>query len=249
MKFTENHKRKIGLANKGKKRSDEFRKRMSEIGRSRVGNKNSFFGKKHSEETKRKISLKQKGKSPWQKRLGDNHPKVIEYRKKMKELGGIQNIGRNPWNYGLTKEDPRVMKYTTYLYGNKFGKVNKGMRSPWTLKRNLENNPMKNEEIRIKVGKKLKGMFALEKNPMWKGGLSFEPYTIDWTNELRKFIRDRDNHTCQLCLNKGNQVHHIDYNKKNCDINNLITLCKKCHSKTNKDREKWKKFFSERIKP
>lgn len=47
---------KRSISNTGKKRSDEFRKRMSEIASNRIGENNSFYGKKHSEETKKKIS-------------------------------------------------------------------------------------------------------------------------------------------------------------------------------------------------
>lgn len=48
---------KRSISNTGKKRSKEFRERMSEIASERIGDKNSFYGKSHSEETKRKISI------------------------------------------------------------------------------------------------------------------------------------------------------------------------------------------------
>lgn len=54
---------KTRLKNKGKKRSLEFKKKMSEIGKLRTKEKNSFFGKHHSEETKRKISETKKNKN------------------------------------------------------------------------------------------------------------------------------------------------------------------------------------------
>jgi len=77
----------------------------------------------------------------------------------------------------------------------------------------------------------------------WKGGISFEPYSVDWTETLRRSIRERDNYTCQLCSQYGNMVHHIDYDKHNCNPVNLITLCRKCHSKTNMNRDYWLNYF------
>jgi len=43
------------------------------------------------------------------------------------------------------------------------------------------------------------------------------------------------------------KVHHIDYDKKNCDPENLITLCKNCHPKTNSNRGDWIEFFAKII--
>lgn len=78
---------------------------------------------------------------------------------------------------------------------------------------------------------------------LWKGGISFEPYSVDWTKTLRRAIRERDNYICQICSLYGFYVHHIDYDKKNCDPENLITLCKKCHGKTNINRGYWIQYF------
>jgi len=82
-----------------------------------------------------------------------------------------------------------------------------------------------------------------EKNPSWEGGKSYEPYTIDWTETLKRSIRERDHYICRLCLKGGNQVHHLNYDKTNCNPDNLITLCHLCHLKTSKNREMWKNFF------
>ena len=45
-------------------------------------------------------------------------------------------------------------------------------------------------------------------------------------------------------------IHHIDYNKLNNDEDNLISLCRKCHLKTNKkiNRNYYYKYFKEKIK-
>ena len=46
-----------------------------------------------------------------------------------------------------------------------------------------------------------------------------------------EFLSDR---TCCICRipNKGIQIHHIDENPSNNDIENLAVLCLECHSKT-----------------
>jgi len=87
-----------------------------------------------------------------------------------------------------------------------------------------------------------------EKCNFWIDGRSFKPYTTDWTNIFRLSIRKRDKYTCHLCgiKQQNNQifdVHHIDYNKKNCNPYNLITLCRSCHSKTNCHRKQYKRAF------
>lgn len=47
---------------KGCKASKEHRQKISEFAKTRTGEKNAFYGKEHSKETKRKISLANKGK-------------------------------------------------------------------------------------------------------------------------------------------------------------------------------------------
>ena len=93
-----------------------------------------------------------------------------------------------------------------------------------------------------------RGIFG-KKSHAWKGGKSKEPYSFDFTTELKELIRKRDNYICQLCSKKWNEnclrftVHHIDYDKKNCNPINLTTLCRKCNSKVNFNREHWKQYF------
>jgi hypothetical protein len=82
-----------------------------------------------------------------------------------------------------------------------------------------------------------------DKNNNWNGGSSFEPYSLEWTNELKNKIRERDHYICQLCKKYGNTIHHIDYNKKHCDFSNLINLCRSCNVKVNKNRIQWEIYF------
>ena len=86
-----------------------------------------------------------------------------------------------------------------------------------------------------------------------KKGKSFELYSVDWTDDLKDSIRKRDDYICKICgihqdeLDMGQlkklDVHHMDYNKDNLNPNNLITLCRSCHVKTNFNREYWIKYF------
>jgi len=90
-----------------------------------------------------------------------------------------------------------------------------------------------------------------ENKPGWIDGRSFKPYGIEFNIKLKKFIRHRDNYTCQNkncnipekeCVTKLN-VHHIDYNKNNCDPINLIALCRTCNLRANGDRDYWKQYY------
>ncbi len=103
------------------------------------------------------------------------------------------------------------------------------------------------DECLQRISELLKG----DKNPAWLGGKSFEPYTEDWTSELRGRIKERDHYRCCLCRQlRGEErldIHHIDYDKKNCDDLNLITLCSPCHARTNVNRIFWENYFKEEM--
>jgi hypothetical protein len=83
-----------------------------------------------------------------------------------------------------------------------------------------------------------------EKNHFWKGGITYNPYCIVWSDrEWKHYLKyTRDGGKCWSPYCNGNHLdkltlHHINYNKKDCDSDNLITLCTSCNSRANKDRE------------
>ena len=94
-------------------------------------------------------------------------------------------------------------------------------------------------------------------NPNWQGGISKEGYPCKFNDFLKEKIRKRDNYTCQNCdmtdeehlivCGKVLSVHHIDYNKKNCDKSNLITVCNQCNVRANFNRDYWKNYFQDKI--
>ncbi len=159
-----------------------------------------MLGKKHSEETKRKIS-----------EMGIGRKHTEEWKKEAKERSSGKN---NPW----------------------WGKHH-------------------TKEVKKAISERNKKMIG-DKAFNWQGGISKEPYPFEFGEELKELIRKRDNYKCQLCgkfqkeqlrkTRKKLNVHHIDYNKKNLNPNNLITLCFRCHSKTNgkNSRKYWTEFLS-----
>jgi len=52
---------------------------------------------------------------------------------------------------------------------------------------------------------------------------------------------------CKECENYFIKPHHIDFNKKNNNPNNLISLCRSCHGQTNFNRDNWINYFQEKI--
>ena len=87
-----------------------------------------------------------------------------------------------------------------------------------------------------------------KKMSLTKGGTGipheFNKYP-DQFFKIRYWILKRDNHICQNCKQSGNEVHHIDHDKDNNKENNLITLCRKCNMKANKNKDYWKAFYQE----
>lgn len=149
-----------------------------------------------------------------------------------KNFGIIRNTGRTrfkkglvPWNKGINpwkdREHPRGMLGKENRWGNH------------TL------------EAKKKISITQRGIDIKD----WNGFIEVFKYSRKFYNK-RNFILKRDNFTCQEC-NKNNKtfaIHHIDYDKNNNSLNNLITLCVSCHSKTNFNRNDWKPYFNILIK-
>ena len=181
-------------------------------------------GKKHTEEHRRRNSEAQKGK-----KLSEETKKKIStslramtraFSEEHRKKSRERRLLYNmSWKGGRHSEETRI----------KISKAHQDMKKPWVI-------PPDNK---------------MEKNPNWQGGKSFELYSKEWTETLKDLVRKRDNYVCRLCSKPqgsiAHDVHHIDFNKKNCSPENLITLCHNCHVKTNKKRNYWIKYFQNRI--
>ena len=161
------------------------------------------------QETKQKISnkMKQMWENPTWNELDRRRKISFKAKGRMRTIEHCQKIsnskkGKPPWNKNITG-------YSTLLKG-----IPKS-----------EEHKKKIKETMLK-----RGISKMDKNPNWRGGKSFELYPFEFTNELKTKIRKRDKFQCQTCFKNGYCVHHIDENKQNCKVENLITLCKHCHA-------------------
>lgn len=97
-------------------------------------------------------------------------------------------------------------------------------------------------------GNPMYGKFG-ELSPNWRGGIAFEPYSVEFNDKFKRAIRKRDNQICILCgihrekLKIALAIHHINYDKLLSIPQNCVSLCNNCHSKTNNNRKYWTKFF------
>ena len=71
---------------------------------------------------------------------------------------------------------------------------------------------------------------------LWRDGKSLVSHPKEFTPALKKQVFERDNKKCRICaisvVPVGERiVHHIDANKNNNVLENLILLCRSCHSR------------------
>lgn len=235
---SEERKRKISEANKGKKY--RLGTKQSEETKRKIGNankgKNYRLGTKQSEETKRKIGNANRIKSTGKKQSEETIRKRSEAMK-----------GKNTYKRSFeTKQRMSKAKEGIVLseeHKNKLREARLGR---------VHSQETKDILSEQKIGDKnpMYGMCG-EKHHNWQNGISFEPYCPKFNKQLKEKIRDRDNHICQLCgMNENGRrhsVHHIHYDKPNCNPD-LITLCTGCNGRVNANRDHYESLFMEKLK-
>ena len=206
---------------------------------------------RYSKETLKKMS--EARKKAWKdKNKRDNYIKsmnTLEYKEKQRlsNLGDKNNSKRKDVRIKIS-ESKKGIKRSEEVKRKISLKVKKAMKRD-DVKKKLELR-----SLNIKYINKISG----ENNSNWKGGISLDEYCpIFSLKEFKNIILERDKHVCQNCgitrmlslkvYECNLSIHHIDYNKKNCDLFNLITVCKSCNTKANYNREYWKNFYFELI--
>jgi len=197
-------------------------------------------GPKHSEETKKKIRESNK--------VTHNTPEL-----KKKKQESWKSISRKIKMSNRLKD---LWKDTEFQ--SKMSTIHKEI---WTRPDYIKNQKTRkcSKETRRKLSEKSKKRWTdvykkqygetheKENNFNWKGGISALPYPPEWNNKLKRKIKARDSSICQNpnCSNPQStlSIHHIDYDKQNCNSNNLITLCMICNAKANGNREFHTKLY------
>lgn len=184
---------------------------------------NPMYGRKHSKNTKEKISEARKGQHNSTKT--EFKKGQVSWRKGKRDLKmSERQKGKNNWMYGKTGIDhPFYGKHHSQETKKKMSLIKKDY-IPWNKGRRCS---------------QLDG----ENNPNWKGGISSEIDKIRYSSEMktwRKKVYIRDNYTCQKCKIRGGRLcsHHIEnfssVEELRFDIDNGIILCKEHHNQFHK---------------
>ena len=204
--------------------SEEHKRKLRE-------NHKGMLGKKHSNETKLKM---QKSRA-----------KVVLSEKTKQEISKkISKIHK-----GKTKCETHKKKISESEKGKFISDETKKRISESTKGKKLSIEHRKHIS-ESNIGRK--GLSG-KSNPNWQGGISTEPYCWVWSDkEFKESIKERDNYTCQNCgkietLTEKLCLHHINYIKKDCRPNNLITVCRSCNTKANFNREYWRIFYGNKL--
>jgi 5-methylcytosine-specific restriction endonuclease McrA len=218
----------------GKTHSKESLEKMSGIN-------HHMYGKKHTEETLEKIS-----KSSIEWHSNNKHPMLGRY--------GLKNPN---WKNGYHSNN--IPSYNVYSHQlEPFEKTRRcaddenilEVRCTYCNKWYIPNRVSVSNRIlsitgyhtgenRFYCSDECKGSCDIFRQRINPKGYKTNNYKREVQAQLRKLVLERDNWTCQKCNNIENlHCHHfegIEINPiESADIDNCITLCKKCHKEVHK---------------
>lgn len=178
-------------------------------------------------------------------------------------------IGVQPWNKGISRTDKEKQNISngqknSYISGKRKNYIQtlehkenllKSIKKPKTKEHiskiieSRENNPnykltkkriSNSLKIKYKNGE-LKSSFYIDGRYKNNPTSQYNLYNGEFSESLKLEVRKRDNWTCQLCNSKrSTSCHHIDEDKNNNIIDNLIVLCRSCHSKYHSSKQEKK---------
>jgi len=223
---------------KGYKSLKEIEEKTNEIGERKPSPRKGktyqeMYGKKKAKELKEKL---RKGML----RALRKNPSLIKTRARYGKDNGMYGSAR------FGKKNPMFGRKHSRKTRDEIGRKAMGRRA--SKKTKAELSGIVRERYKD-IDERMKSSQPGELNGNWHGGISREPYGFDFNRELKEIIRKRDNYACKICKKvwivdkMPFPVHHIDYDKKNNNSDNLITLCGRCHGRTNSNRKYWVKYL------
>jgi hypothetical protein len=186
-------------------------------------------GRHHSDKSKKKISNARKGMH-----FSDEHRRAIRAARIGKPISKDHRMKLLEANTGRHPSKDTKQKISEALKGQPFS-----------------------EERCRNISKALKGVYTGERHPLWKGGVSFEPYCPKFNHEFKERVRAFWGYECGNCGKTQEEngrklaVHHVNYRKDACCNEEVawqfVPLCISCHTHTNHHREEWEKKLSQII--
>jgi len=215
-KQTEEHKKKIGLANKGRNKGKHFSQ--------------STEFKKGQVSPRKGIKLSQKEKNHLSKfRKGKTYEEIYGKEKAKKQRKIISSF--------MKKNHPLKGKYHSEKTKRKMSLAKVGLIS--NMKGRTHKELSKIKMSATKLGVKIQEWKGYSREPY------DQSWNSKFRNAIRK-RDNQICMLCKIHREKLNQalsIHHINYDKKLTIPQNCISLCISCHSKTNMNRKHWIKFF------
>ena len=257
-RYVRGHSARVIHWNKSDK-ANEIKEILSKCASERIGEKSPRFGKTKLTNPNFSNAGAPKGLIPYNKGKGE----YLSPEARARVIAGSR--GKIPWNKGKTgyfteealasitassknrrhtEEEIQRIKINTTI----------ALQDPEKRKRMSEANKgiSKSPEFCKQLSERVTG----SGNPWYIDGRcsgeNYE-YSLDFNERLKELIRDRDGRICQLCYKTEEQngkqldIHHVSYDKENCDPRNLLSLCHSCHMKTNVNRDKWIKIFKSHL--
>jgi len=239
-KWSDEQKKKMSILKKGTLIGDlnpakrpDVRKKISESqkGRDNSGKKNGMYGKKHSEETKKKMKEASSGENSWNWKGGNKT--IPFYDIYAPQIDWCEPVRRN-------QEDSNILEVKCTWCGKWF------IPDKWSVNNRVqilkgskhfrgehrfycsdgckENCPIYNKTPEI----------LMKEDALKAGRLSWLELNREVQPELRQMVFERDRYRCIKCGKiEGLHCHHIEGIRWNplesADMDSCITVCKNCH--------------------
>ena len=213
-------------------------------------------GTQCSEETRKKMSAAHKGvpRSEYECKqisIGKLGHTVSEDTKRKISVANSGKYHSEEW---IKKAQASRMKtINTQEHKTKFKEAMRKRFSRPTERKKFSDAAAKNQQDPIYRGK----VAQAKGNGFWYGAVRYYDdvmYCEKFNTEFKERVREYRGRVCFECGSPENgtkhAVHHVHYDKKMCcngSPQDVVPLCRSCHTKTNTNRDYWEDHFTELI--